>query len=256
MFSIIRSQSSALFKAAALPAMFLLLSACAGGQNDLLTLPDDPNTEITNPDKASGPTPTPAPVQNPTPAPTSPSSEAAILERYQYLDPEQVIDTALLKTAVLYFEANQSKFANKNRITVIDFAKRSSEKRLFIVNMKDGSVWAMRTAHGKGSDSNGDGYAEQFSNISGSNASSLGFYRGAESYYGSNGLSLRMDGLSSTNSKARPRAIVIHGASYVREENVIAGRSWGCPAVAMSNYVEVVNTLKGGSLIYAGLSKK
>ena len=138
-------------------------------------------------------------------------------------------------------------------MTVIDFAKRSSQNRFFVITIKTGSVWAIRTAHGKGSDAEHDGYAEKFSNVPNSNASSLGAYIAAETYYGSHDLSLRLDGKSSTNSKARERAIVIHGASYVQEANVIQGRSWGCPAVSMPNRDKVVNTLKGGSLVFAGL---
>ena len=90
--------------------------------------------------------------------------------------------------------------------------------------------------------------------LAGSNASSLGYYMTAETYTGSHGYSLRLDGLSSTNSKVRSRAIVVHGADYVEEAAVIQGRSWGCPAVAMANRTTVINMIKGGSIIYAGLS--
>jgi hypothetical protein len=110
-------------------------------------------------------------------------------------------------------------------------------------------------AHGSGSDKANDGYAEKFSNVSGSNASSLGFYMTAETYNGKHGLSLRLDGLSSTNSNVRARAVVIHGASYVSDSDIKAGRSWGCPAVSMASKDKVIKMLKGGSIIYAGLSK-
>jgi hypothetical protein len=165
------------------------------------------------------------------------------------------VPTDLLKKAVLYFDANQSKFPNKNYISVIDFKKSSKLKRFFIIDLKTGKVLAVHTAHGKGSDANHDGLAEKFSNVSGSNASSLGVYKTAETYNGSHGRSLRLDGLSSTNSNARARAIVIHGASYVSESNVIQGRSWGCPALAESLKDKVIDMVKGGSMIYAGLSQ-
>jgi hypothetical protein len=48
--------------------------------------------------------------------------------------------------------------------------------------------------------------------------SSLGVYKTAETYNGKHGLSLRLDGLSPTNSKARERAVVVHGADYVEDE--------------------------------------
>src|SRR5690606_40188967 len=62
-------------------------------------------------------------------------------------------------------------------------------------------------------------YAKKFSNIPESFQSSLGFYATAEPYYGKHGYSLRLDGLEKgINDKARERAIVIHGADYVRSE--------------------------------------
>jgi hypothetical protein len=117
--------------------------------------------------------------------------------------------------------------------------------------METGAVWNIHVAHGKGSDSDHDGFAEKFSNVNNSNATSLGFYKTAETYQGSHGYSLRLDGLSSTNSNARSRSIVVHGASYVEDKERIQGRSWGCPAVSMANYTKVINLIKGGSLILA-----
>src|SRR5690606_28831407 len=111
----------------------------------------------------------------------------------------------------------------------------SNKKRLHVINMSTGAGWSLHVAHGKGSDKNHDAYAERFSNTSGSNASSLGAYLTAETYSGSNGYSLRLDGLSTTNSNARRRAVVVHGASYVKDSNVKQGRSWGCPAVSKAN---------------------
>lgn len=184
----------------------------------------------------------------------SASEKESILSKYQYLDPKHEVPTDLLEKAVTYYDTNLTKIANKNYLSVIDFAKKSSLKRFFIIDMKTGAVWAIHTAHGKGSDTNGDGFAEKFSNTANSNMSSLGFYRAAETYSGKHGLSMRLDGLSSTNSNARSRAIVVHAADYVSEKNVIQGRSWGCPAVASENRDSVIAKLKGGSIIYAGLS--
>lgn len=173
------------------------------------------------------------------------------LASYSHLDPQRLIRTSALKTALAFFDKNQKLIKNKNYITLIDFSKSSSQRRMYVVNMKTGSVWTLHTAHGSGSDKNNDGYAERFSNVSGSNASSLGYYLTAETYYGKNGYSLRLDGLSSTNSKARSRAVVVHGASYVQDKTRIQGRSWGCPAVASDYNNTLINIIKSGSLIYA-----
>ena len=73
-------------------------------------------------------------------------------------------------------------------------------------------------SHGHGSEGKrDDGYAEVFSNVPGSNASSLGLYRTAETYRSDvyPGLAMRLDGLSPTNSNARSRFIVIHEARYM-----------------------------------------
>lgn len=233
----------------------LFISACAqdsgsshpvDGTETIERLPDDPTSE-------------PAPIAeylNQEPEESEPVEESQavqddILKLYDHLDPKNMVRDQPLREAVLYFHANKTKFANKNYISVIDFRLSSTKPRFFIINMKTGGVWALHTSHGKGSDANHDGYAERFSNVSGSHASSLGFYKTSETYYGSNGYSLRLNGLSSTNSNARARAIVVHGASYVQDRTVIQGRSWGCPAISMTNRTKVINTIKGGSLIYA-----
>lgn len=231
----------------ALLSMTLVLSACGETR-----LADDPTME----EPAASQTLPESPVETVNEPVTNPSAEESTLAKYDHLDPKRVVPTNLLKKAVLYYDANSSKFANKNVISVIDFSARSTQARFFVINMSTGSVWSMHVAHGKNSDLDHDGYATSFSNTSGSNQSSLGVYRAAETYYGSHGLSLRLDGLSSTNSNARARAVVIHGADYVQDKSVVQGRSWGCPAISMANRDKLVNTLKSGSMIYAGLSAK
>lgn len=192
------------------------------------------------------------PNQDPIQDPAPPLSERdKILEKYQYVDPNRMVPTEHLETAILYYHEVKSSLKNADILSVIDYGKRSTEKRWYLINMVTGSVFNIHVAHGKGSDSNHDGYAEKFSNKEGSNATSLGFYKTAETYSGNNGYSLRLDGLSSTNSNARSRAIVIHGASYVQDSAVIQGRSWGCPAVSSSHRDRIINLIKGGSLIYA-----
>ena len=58
--------------------------------------------------------------------------------------------------------------------------------------------------------------ASKFSNVFKSKKTSLGLYVMGEKYIGKFGPSRRIDGLSTTNSNARPRAIVIHKANRVR----------------------------------------
>lgn len=249
-----KSRIFSLSKNAVVFSAFLALAACGGGSGDsgAATLNDEAGIAL--PDDSSSEeiveTPNTTPVETVTP-PAATDDRVSILAKYNHLDPKREIRTNVLSDALVYFEKNKSKFANKNYLSILDFSKKSTEARFFLINMNTGVVWAIHVAHGKGSDSNHDGYAEKFSNKSGSNASSLGVYRAAETYTGKHGLSLKLDGLSPTNSNARSRAVVIHGASYVKEARVIQGRSWGCPAVANELRTKVINTLKGGSMIYA-----
>ena len=178
-----------------------------------------------------------------------------ILAAYDNVDPGHVIPRALRDQAITYFEANKDHIDNKRYLSVVDFSTRSSTARFFIIDMETGKVQALHVAHGKGSDPDNTGLPTHFSNTPESKMSSLGFYRTAETYEGNHGLALRMDGLSPTNSNVRDRAIVIHGAEYVEDKDVKAGRSWGCFAFSMDMYVKVVNGLKGGSIILAALEK-
>lgn len=149
-----------------------------------------------------------------------------------------------LRKAFTYFDANKSKIQNKNYMTIIDFTQHSGQKRFYLIDMKTGAVDKLLTAHGRGSDPEHTGNARKFSNISGSNMTSLGFLLTAERYSGEHGISLRLDGLQSMNSNARPRAIVIHGADYVDGSRPKMGRSLGCPAVENRLIVSLVKKLK------------
>lgn len=140
------------------------------------------------------------------------------------------------------------------RLAVIDFSLPSSEPRLWIFDLGTHALLLEDlVAHGKGS---GDNYAKAFSNVEGSNQSSLGLFRTQESYIGHNGYSLRLDGLEEgINDQARNRAIVIHAADYVDDSWVEdygrIGRSEGCPAVRPEVAKMVVDKLKGGQFMFS-----
>lgn len=182
------------------------------------------------------------------------SEKASILRGYAHLDPSDVVPKDLLEKAILFFHANKAKVSNKKYVSVIDFSRHSSKKRLFIVDMASGSVRASVVAHGSGSDPNHTGTPTRFSNTNGSNMSSLGYYITAETYSGKHGRSLRLDGVSSTNSAARARAVVMHGASYVNEGSAKQGRSWGCPAIPESVKDSIISQLMNGSVLYISQS--
>lgn len=171
-----------------------------------------------------------------------------------HIDREGFVPKKLLVSALDYYAKNLHKIKNPGVMGVIDYSVHNSKERFYIIDMNSGDVETYLTAHGKNSDPKHTGYATSFSNVDGSLKSSLGFFLTDETYYGSNGYSLRLDGLSSTNSNARTRYIVIHGASYVNPGKLI-GRSYGCPALEMRYHADLIDRLKGGALIYSGLSK-
>lgn len=175
--------------------------------------------------------------------------------KYSHLDPYNEVPYDLMNEALTYFDRNQSNFENRDYITIVDYSARSNFQRFFVINMETGEVMKARFGHGSGGDKDNDGYVEKVSNIPNSHMSSKGMYYVAETYYGKYGRSIRLDGLSITNSKARSRAIVLHGADYVREKNVIQGRSWGCFTLAWSLKDDVVDKIAEGSLLYADYSK-
>lgn len=186
------------------------------------------------------------------PLPTD-DQKKEFLALYSHLDPQREVPTQLLEKAVLYYAWNLPYITNKKYLTVIDYSKFSGHKRFFVINMEAGTVWSTRVAHGEGSDSDDDGFAEKFVNTVNSLSTSLGAYLTAETYTSDkNGLSMRLDGLSETNSKARERAVVFHGARYVKDTNVKPGRSWGCPAVPMDQRTMILSWIKDGSILYAG----
>ncbi len=235
--------------------MAFLIAACShSNPNDIEpVLPDDPNSEVVDTSAANAPTSLPNVVK---PAQIGSTQARDILENYSYVDPTHLINQTVLQNALLFYDANKSSFTNQSYITVVDFTLRSDTQRFFIVNMSSGAVWGLPVAHGMGSDPGvNDGYAKYFSNTPGSNMSSLGAYRTAETYTGTHGYSLRIDGLQSTNSNARSRAIVVHVASYVQDARVIEGRSNGCFALPMDDQTKAINMIKSGSLIFAGLEK-
>lgn len=180
---------------------------------------------------------------------------STVVSKYGHLDPAGVVPSDLLTQALAFFDANQGKIKNQAYVTVVDFSKHSGKKRFFVINMASGVVEQHVTAHGSGSDSDNDGLAEKFSNASGSNASSIGYYLTAEVYDGKWGRSMRLDGLSPTNSAARSRAVVFHGADYVLETSAKQGRSWGCFVLPLNRKDAVIDKLRDGSLIFAGVSR-
>lgn len=142
---------------------------------------------------------------------------------------------------------------NEKLITIIDYNKPSTEKRLYVIDVQNHKLlFNSLVAHGRNT---GDNHATKFSNADNSKASSLGFFLTAETYSGKHGYSLKLDGLEKgINDNARMRSIVIHGADYVSESFISQqgrlGRSWGCPALPTGLSQSIINTIKEGSILF------
>ncbi len=142
----------------------------------------------------------------------------------------------------------------QNLLTVIDYSMPSTQPRLFVFDLfAKRLLYRELVAHGKNS---GGNLTQFFSNAHGSLATSLGLFVTADTYIGSNGYSLRLRGLDEGfNDQALDRAIVMHGARYVSNSSTRSlgrlGRSWGCPAVRQEISRQLIDTLKGGSPIFA-----
>jgi hypothetical protein len=164
---------------------------------------------------------------------------------------EDLLGPGLLKQALAAKADTKSEIRNDRYFSVIDYRAPSNVPRYFLIDTTDMSAEAFLVAHGKGSDPNHDGLADQFSNIEGSKMTSLGAFVTGATYYGQHGLSLKLKGLSPQNDLAEKRLIVIHGADYVSEGRALLGRSWGCPALSRDVAERVIPLIKDGTFIYA-----
>jgi hypothetical protein len=143
---------------------------------------------------------------------------------------------------------------NPNVLTIVDFSKPSSDKRLWVIDLRNNrTLMNTYTTHGSKS---GDLYATQFSNRPGSDQSSLGVFKTLNVYGGKHGMSERLQGLEpGINNNALQRAIVVHPANYVTSSFIAAhhqaGRSWGCFAVDPAKSAELINFTKNGTVLFA-----
>ena len=149
---------------------------------------------------------------------------------------------------------NHGVSVKKPIITIIDYSQASTVKRLWVLDLENEKVLHnSMVAHGVNS---GQNYTTSFSNNVGSLQTSLGTFITSSTYFGRDGYSLRMKGLEEgVNDRAEERYIVIHGASYVSQKFIAnagrAGRSWGCPAVEKHLAKPIIDTIKGGTLVFS-----
>ena len=138
-------------------------------------------------------------------------------------------------------------------LSICDFSQSSRAKRMYVIDVQHRKLlYRTYVAHGINS---GQEYANAFSNKMESCKSSLGFYITSNTYYGFNGLSLRIEGMDKGfNDNAARRAIVIHGATYVSERILhkygVMGTTFGCPAIPDEMTTQIIPVVKGGSCFF------
>lgn len=168
---------------------------------------------------------------------------------------ENINPTVLKLGLTAYQNAQQHGVKSKEILTIVDYSKPSTERRLWVIDLKNKKVlFNLHVAHGKNS---GELNAKSFSNEHKSLKSSFGvFLTTNETYQGGNGYSLRMQGLErGINDNVYSRKVIFHGAAYVSEKFMkkrgMLGRSWGCMAVSHSVIKPLINTIKDKSLVFA-----
>lgn len=163
--------------------------------------------------------------------------------------------TAQLGRAKAALQRHARSLKDTNRFAIADFAEASRTPRFHLVDLANGRMRSLLVSHGKGSDPTHVGWLQRFSNEEGSEATSQGAYRTDDLYHGKHGLSMRLDGLDPSNSKARDRAIVVHAASYVSRDMAKrmgkVGRSQGCFAFEECDLRPVLEFLGDGRMIWA-----
>ncbi|GAB3636121.1 hypothetical protein GCM10027422_17110 [Hymenobacter arcticus] len=148
------------------------------------------------------------------------------------------LDPALLSKAKQEHWRNRSKLRNARYLTIIDYRRSILQDRLYVYDLqKQETVIQSRVSHAFWS---GILYPTSFSNVEGSEQSCYGSFLSAEAYHGKFGYSMRIDGISPTNTLARSRSVVFHpGRTF----------SAACYMTEPEINERLINLIKGKSLI-------
>lgn len=166
---------------------------------------------------------------------------------------------ALLERALAAYESLDRTGRVANRVlTVIDYGRPSSQKRLWVIEPKSRRVlFHEYVAHGRGSSDEADpARLVRFGNEPSSLRTSRGLFLTGDTYTGQHGHSLELVGLErGVNDRAFERRIVIHPADYASASYRVRsgghlGRSWGCPALDPAVSRRVIDRIAGGSVLF------
>lgn len=143
---------------------------------------------------------------------------------------------------------------NTNFCFLMDVSVHSGKNRFYIYNFETNSIsHSGLVCHGVGKNS-----TEQkpvYSNIVGSNCTSLGKYKIGQRAYSNWGINIhyKMHGLENSNSNAFKRHIVLHSYDYVTDKEIYPlhltmGWSQGCPVVANGLMKQIDKLLKKSTM--------
>ena len=165
------------------------------------------------------------------------------------------INKSALRKAFSYYRKNRRKKSlSRKYLAIADYTKTAKQKRLYIINLKNGKVYRHKIAHGKRSGRIG-GKVKRSSNRAGTYMTPYGFFK-VGSCVGKTKKKhyryLSVKGLQWSNRKvgypARKggRDVIVHPAKYVKR----GGRSHGCFAIQRRDMWAVFKRLKS-ALLYS-----
>ena len=190
-----------------------------------------------------------------------------INEIYKKLQWKEKPDFLPFYLAIQWYNKEKNKLKNKKYLTVVDYSKPVSQKRLFVINMETLTVEnCVQTWHGKNSGNTKT--TSKFSNVPNSNQTSIGFFRTPmertpNSKYIKTGWKkwwkwLFLNWMEYSNNNADTRWIAVHSVwefFYSRTDKYHkAGdaTSEGCITIrSADNPVEIMEKIKWDSLIYS-----
>lgn len=129
-----------------------------------------------------------------------------------------------------YVAIAQSTASGCPYVFIADFGLPQQAKRFFVIDMKSRKIIKAGLCCNGRTDAAG---RVMYSNAANSHCSSKGIYQLAERYTGTFGVAYKLDGLSTTNSNARKRNVVLHSHECVPnvEDGSFNCQSFGCPTL-------------------------
>ena len=169
------------------------------------------------------------------------------------------VNRRALKRAFAFYRKNRAKRRLSSKyLAIADYTKRATNRRLYIINLKNGRVYRHKIAHGKYSGSVG-GKVYRSSNRRNSKMTPYGFFKVGSKVRKTKKRHYRylsVKGLERSNrkvglpSRLGGRDVILHPAKYVN----YGGRSHGCFSICPQDRHSVFKKLKS-ALLYSYTGK-